>query len=99
MSTRSALFFLDKGNIFILGSYEYFCVIVSAEVSFSQVSIEYEYFFIQIYLLIYVILTGTTTPGQSGPEDNGKKVILYTIQIWSFTTRCSLVSNQGNLFF
>ena len=33
------------------------------------------------FLQVYVTLTGTTTPSQSGAESNGNERVLYTLQI------------------
>ena len=40
------------------------------------------------------ILTGTPTPGQSGPENNGNEEVLHTLQNKRLIIRCSLGHTQ-----
>ena len=56
-----------------------------------------EWFFNRYIEPIYEILTGTITPGQSGPGSNDHDSVLHTPQI--FTERYSLVSYLGPHFF
>ena len=43
-----------------------------------------------------VPITGTTTPGQSGPKSNGSEDILAKLKDQNFSTRCSLASHPGH---
>ena len=43
-------------------------------------------------------LTGTTSPGQSGPGSNGNEGVLHITQSWRFIIRYSLVLYPGLLF-
>ena len=61
-------------------------------------SIQYQLFSKRLIWLIYGVLTGTTTPGQSRYGSNGKEeVTLHSIEIqnWSLTTRYIFVSYRG----
>ena len=43
-------------------------------------------------------LTGTTILGQIRPENNGNEGVLHSLQSYSLTNGCSLVSYSGHFF-
>ena len=51
-----------------------------------------------LILTIYETLTGIIIPSQSGSESNSIESVFHTLQKWSFTIRCSLVSYLETLF-
>ena len=63
---------------------------------YQIILLNYQYFSNRSFWLVYGTLTGTTTLGQSGTRSNGNDGVLYTLQNWIFTTRCSLVSYSGH---